>query len=68
MCSTVSTCAKQIGHAGKQLQPRRDKFSCVARAFEQAFHQKYLIFGSVFRFQICFQKLLFGVDDEEAKV
>ncbi|GKF65023.1 hypothetical protein Tco_0188471, partial [Tanacetum coccineum] len=64
-CSTVSGEEWQIRHVGEVAQFRRNKASRVARAFEQALHQKFLIFGTVFKRQVCFLNSV-GHPDEDA--
>lgn len=48
-CSTVSGKEWQMRHVGEVAQLRRNKASRVERAFEQALHQKFLIFGTIFK-------------------
>ena len=63
-CSTVSREEWHMRHIWEVAQLRRNKASRVGRAFEQAFHQKFLIFGIVFKRQICFQNSLVGLPED----
>lgn len=67
-CSTVSREEWHMRHVREGVQLRLNKASRVARAFEQAFQKKFLVFGIVFENQFCFENPPVGLLDEDASL